>query len=91
MSFGIPYQYPFITFPRQGWQCPVCSKVYSPDVPSCFTCGQNMTVTCTDSSKVSIPQIQDFTFDEEKFKKHMENLDDVLKKPYNPDTKKEDK
>lgn len=21
---------------KQGWQCPVCGKVYSPDIPSCW-------------------------------------------------------
>lgn len=21
---------------RQGWQCPICGRVYSPDVPTCW-------------------------------------------------------
>lgn len=24
----------------RGWQCPLCSKVYSPTTPMCFTCPQ---------------------------------------------------
>jgi uncharacterized OB-fold protein len=28
-----------LTIP-QGWQCPVCNKVYSPTTPMCFTCPQ---------------------------------------------------
>lgn len=23
----------------QGWQCPVCKRVYSPTVPMCYYCG----------------------------------------------------
>jgi len=28
-----------LTIP-QGWQCPVCNKVYSPTTPMCLTCPQ---------------------------------------------------
>ena len=24
---------------QQGWQCPICKRVYSPFTPCCFTCG----------------------------------------------------
>ena len=24
---------------RQGWQCPLCGRVYSPDTSMCFYCG----------------------------------------------------
>lgn len=24
--------------PRQGWQCPLCRRVYSPDTPTCYSC-----------------------------------------------------
>lgn len=30
----------------QGWQCPVCKRVYSPSVPSCYCCGA-ITITGT--------------------------------------------
>ena len=23
---------------RKGWQCPICSRVYSPDTTMCFVC-----------------------------------------------------
>lgn len=26
-------------FVQQGWQCPVCRRVYSPSTPMCYTCG----------------------------------------------------
>lgn len=25
---------------QQGWQCPLCYRVYSPTTPMCFTCNQ---------------------------------------------------
>lgn len=24
----------------QGWQCPICGRVYSPTTPMCFYCGK---------------------------------------------------
>ena len=32
-------------FAQQGWQCPVCRRVYSPSTPCCFYCGAESTVT----------------------------------------------
>lgn len=29
----------FEGFARQGWQCPLCKRVYSPDTSMCFYCG----------------------------------------------------
>lgn len=34
------------TFARQGWQCPICRRVYSPDTMMCPFCG-NDTITTT--------------------------------------------
>lgn len=34
-------------FAQQGWQCPICKRVYSPFTPSCFYCGNEKTVTTT--------------------------------------------
>lgn len=31
----------------QGWQCPVCGRVYSPTTPMCFYCGNMETITTT--------------------------------------------
>ena len=34
---------------QQGWQCPICKRVYSPFTPCCFTCGaESTTKTSTD-------------------------------------------
>jgi hypothetical protein len=30
-----PLNKPFI---QQGWQCPVCGKVYAPSTPMCWSC-----------------------------------------------------
>lgn len=32
-------------FIQQGWQCPICKRVYSPSTPCCFYCGDNSTTT----------------------------------------------
>lgn len=34
---------------QQGWQCPLCKRVYSPFTPCCFYCGEEgMTKTGTE-------------------------------------------
>lgn len=36
---------------KQGWQCPICKRVYAPFVPCCSYCGaegMGMTKTSTD-------------------------------------------
>lgn len=30
-------------FYQQGWQCPICLRVYSPSTPMCFYCGNEKT------------------------------------------------
>lgn len=38
-------------FAQQGWQCPICKRVYSPFTPCCFTCGaEGVTKTSTGST-----------------------------------------
>lgn len=37
---------------QQGWQCPLCKRVYSPDTPCCWYCGGESTTT---TSFVSSP------------------------------------
>lgn len=34
-------------FAQQGWQCPICKRVYSPFTPSCFCCGNEKIITTT--------------------------------------------
>jgi hypothetical protein len=42
--------------PRQGWQCPVCKRVYAPDFPMCVQCGPKRTTTITTSSPVKMQE-----------------------------------
>ena len=37
-----------VDFASQGWQCPICKRVYSPTTPMCYYCGNG--VPCTVSS-----------------------------------------
>ena len=39
------------TYVQQGWQCPVCKRVYSPSTFQCFYCGNQEVIT---SDKVLI-------------------------------------
>ena len=36
-------------YPQQGWQCPICKRVYSPSTPCCLSCGGE-SVTFTSNS-----------------------------------------
>ena len=41
----------------QGWQCPICKRVYSPTTPMCLYCGgesKTHTTTTTTGDPVSI-------------------------------------
>lgn len=33
----------------QGWQCPICKRVYSPTTPMCMFCGGEQKITTTTS------------------------------------------
>ena len=37
----------FSNFAQQGWQCPICKRVYSPYTSSCFYCGNEQIITTT--------------------------------------------
>lgn len=53
----------FEGFAQQGWQCPICKRVYSPFTPMCWYCGngkQNtVTSTGTDINPGYIPPINE--------------------------------
>ncbi len=34
----------------QGWQCPICKRIYSPTMPMCWYCGGEGTVTAANTS-----------------------------------------
>ena len=58
--------YSFEGFAPQGWQCPICRRVYSPITPMCYYCG-NGVVTTTTTTNIETPKTEeDFT---EKWKK----------------------
>lgn len=31
----------------QGWQCPICKRVYAPFIPCCYHCGNEKIITTT--------------------------------------------
>jgi len=50
-----------INFASQGWQYPICKRVYSPATPMCYYCGNGTTVssaTAGDSKKQVIENIK---------------------------------
>ena len=40
-------------FAPQGWQCPICGRVYSPSTPMCYYCSRKTETTTTSTA---IPQ-----------------------------------
>ena len=43
-------------FAQQGWQCPICKRVYSPFTPCCYYCGgESKTWTSVSTSPVDNP------------------------------------
>ena len=47
-------------FAQQGWQYPICKRVYSPFTPSCFHCGNEQIITTTDMTiTTGTPPTQD--------------------------------
>lgn len=32
---------------QQGWQCPICKRVYAPNTPMCYYCGNGEQTTTT--------------------------------------------
>ncbi len=43
-------------FAQQGWQCPICKRVYSPMTAMCYYCGHNSTaVPFTGTGSMPMP------------------------------------
>ena len=36
----------------QGWQCPICGRVYSPTTPMCWYCGNQKITYTTDGTNI---------------------------------------
>lgn len=39
-----------VDFAPQGWQCPICKRVYSPTTPMCYYCGNGVVTTKTSTT-----------------------------------------
>lgn len=39
------YYDPMVISAPQGWQCPICKRVYSPTTPMCYYCGGESVTT----------------------------------------------
>ena len=48
--------YTFEGLAPQGWQCPICHRVYSPSTPMCWYCGNGLSTT---STSTDIPATKD--------------------------------
>lgn len=46
------YEFDFPKFPQQGWQCPICHRVYSPITPMCYYCGNEKYTTTTGTATI---------------------------------------
>ena len=40
---------------QQGWQCPICKRVYSPFTMMCYYCGGEQNVTTTTGTETISP------------------------------------
>ena len=50
--------------PQQGWQCPICRRVYSPTTAMCFYCGNGeefVSTTFTTGYKVDYAHNENMT------------------------------
>ena len=60
-------------FIQQGWQCPCCGRVYSPNTPMCLYCGnyetKTTTTTVTNNNDEIISNLNKIEFDERLFDK----------------------
>ena len=64
-------------FIRQGWQCPICERVYSPDTYICIYCNnRNNTYTTTGTDTPSLfPKMKDFSPEEaEEYRKVVKEM-----------------
>jgi len=39
---------------QQGWECPKCSRVYSPTQPMCMYCPQQSTIATTTTTPIGV-------------------------------------
>lgn len=39
------------TLVQQGWQCPLCKKIYAPHIPECYSCNNRESTITTSNTK----------------------------------------
>lgn len=66
-------------FAPQGWQCPICKRIYSPTYPWCIFCGNTTTTTATTTTK-TIMINTDKTDWLEEYMKELEHSEETKKK-----------
>ena len=58
-----------LNFAPQGWQCPICKRVYSPMTTMCYYCGNGVQTTKTSTGnehdKAIEGSLEDWTAGEE--------------------------
>ena len=47
-----------INFIPQGWQCPICKRVYSPSTTMCYTCGNEKFSVATTTGEATIDWVK---------------------------------
>ena len=56
------YRDPFI---QQGWQCPKCGRIYSPNQPMCFFCyNEHTTITASNTTSTYCTKLNDYPYEE---------------------------
>lgn len=48
------HEYYSINYAQQGWQCPLCKRVYNPTIPECLYCNNNETTLTTATENTDI-------------------------------------
>ena len=47
-----------IDFIPQGWQCPICKRVYSPSTTMCYSCGNEKISVATTTGEATIDWVK---------------------------------
>lgn len=68
------------SFAPQGWQCPICKRVYSPTYPWCIFCGGETVTTTTTTTNPTTTTVGTSTQEEwlDKYIKAIEEKDSDL-------------
>lgn len=53
------HEYYSINYAQQGWQCPLCKRIYSPTIPECLHCNNNETTLTTTTENLELLKEED--------------------------------